>query len=176
MNQGALNTFTQELSKVWGPLSSSLTFQAKSLTQDLIRNCEGEDWVSDLLKNKEPEKEVARSEEHGFLLLGHVEQKEDTSPPHDHGCGWVVYSVAQGSVEMGIFQRVVDPDGTFHLVQKDSYIVTPGQCSIYLPGDIHATRTLEDNTLMFRLTSCDFHEEVRGGRLVRYVNADYQAW
>ena len=38
MNQGALNTFTQELSKVWGPLSSSLTFQAKSLTQDLIRN------------------------------------------------------------------------------------------------------------------------------------------
>lgn len=81
MNQGALNTFTQELSKVWGPLSSSLTFQAKSLTQDLIRNCEGEDWVSDLLKNKEPEKEVSRSEEHGFLLLGHVEQKEDMNRP-----------------------------------------------------------------------------------------------
>ena len=176
MNQAALNIFVQELSKIWGPLSSSLTFQAKSLLQNLIRNCEGEDWVNDLLENNYPEKEIYRSEQDGFLLMGHVEQKEDRSPPHDHGSGWVVYSVVQGSVEMSIFQRVVDPDGAFHLVQKDSYIVSPGQCSIYLPGDIHATRTLQDNTLMFRLTSCDFHDEVRGGRLVRYLNTDYQAW
>lgn len=175
MKQNALNTFTTELSKTWGPVSSSLTFKSKALLEDLIKYCEGEDWVTDLLDNQYPEKEIYRSEEHGFLLMGHVEPAGFTSPPHDHGSGWVIYSVVQGEVEMGMFHRVIHQDGVFNLVQKDSYVVSPGQCSIYLPGDIHDAKSLEDNTLMLRLTSCDSQDEIEGGRLVRYTT-NYQKW
>lgn len=31
---------------------------------------------------------------------------------------------------------------------------------MYLPGDIHSTKTLENKSLMLRLTSCDFQLEL----------------
>lgn len=170
MRNASLERFISELTKIWGPLSSSLTIKSKRLLEELTTNCIDEDWVQDLLQNKLPEKEIYRSEEHGFILMGHVEKKGDISPPHDHGSGWVLYSTVMGSVEMGIFHRVFWQDGGLSIVQKDAYTLKAGQCSVYLPGDIHDTTTHENDTLMLRLTSCDFHQELREGRLVRYIH------
>lgn len=116
--------------------------------------------------------EIRRSEAHGFVLMGHVEQPDMVSPPHDHGSGWVIYAVVRGRNEMGIFNRVVDGSGALHGVQKDSYVMEPGDCRVFLPGDIHDTLSLTEDTVMLRFTSCDFFEELRTGRLVRYTNYD----
>lgn len=175
MKNSALNTFTTELSKIWGPITSPLTYQSKKLLEELTATCINEDWVQELLESKSPAKEIFRSEEHGFILMGHVEQKDDISPPHDHGSGWVLYSTVQGEVEMGIFHQIVTQEGQLNLVQKDTYSLKPGQCSVYLPGDIHDTTSLEDNTLMLRLTSCDFGQEIEQGRLVRY-KSNFEKW
>ena len=175
MKQESLNHFIEELSKIWGPVNSDLTKKSNQLMLELTQNCIGESWVDDLLKEQLPFKEIYRSEEHGFILMGHIENKGDISPPHDHGSGWVIYSVVQGQSKMGLFNRLFNPDGTINLVQKDSFIQETGQSSVYLPEDIHDTHTLEDNTLMLRLTSCDFFQEIKEGRLVRYSN-DYKKW
>ncbi|WP_420552574.1 hypothetical protein [Tenacibaculum aiptasiae] len=175
MKQESLNHFIKELSKVWGPLTSDLTKKSKELVEELTQNCIGESWVDQLLKEQLPFKEIYRSEEHGFILMGHVEKKGDFSPPHDHGSGWVIYSTVIGQSKMGLFNRVFHPDGTMDIVQKDDYILNAGECNVYLPGDIHDTYTLEDNTLMLRLTSCDFLQELKEGRLVRYTN-NHKKW
>lgn len=169
MKNQSLNTFIEELSKVWGPVNSELTKKAKALLAELVTKGTKEDWVKDLLNKKEPATVVYQSEKHGFILQAHIEQKGDVSPPHDHGNGWVIYATVQGQVEMGIFHRVIQPDGNLKVIQKDQYIQTPGQCDVYLQGDIHDTKSLEDNTLMLRLTSCDFMTEFAEGRLIRYI-------
>lgn len=168
MNNTALNTFVTELSQVWGPLTSELTKQSKQLLETLAINCKDEDWLNDLAKNKYPAKEIYRSKEHGFILMGHVEDEGEQSPPHDHGNGWVLYSTVTGNVEMGIFHKVISTDGNLNLVQKDAYDLKPGECSVYLPGDIHDTTSKVNGTVMLRLTSCDFSKEVEEGRLVKY--------
>lgn len=169
MKNQALENFITELSEIWEPLSSKLTKNSKRLLEELTSSCINEDWVQELLENKEPVTEIFKSQAHGFILQAHVEQKGDVSPPHDHGNGWVLYATVKGQVEMGIFHRVCQPDGLLKVVQKDSYIQNPGQCNIYLEGDIHDTTTHEDNTLMLRLTSCDFNKEFEQGRLIRYL-------
>lgn len=170
MKQASLNQFIKELSDIWGPLDSDLTKKSKQLLELLATNCLEEDWVKELIQKQLPAKELYRSEAHGFVLMGHIEQKGDSSPPHDHGSGWVIYSTIIGQSEMGIFGRVFHQNGTMSLVQKDSYILEEGQCTVYLPGDIHSTHALQDNTLTLRLTSCDFSQEFKQGRLIRYPN------
>ena len=172
MKNPALEKFKTELNRIWGPATSGLTKEAKRLLEELIVKCKDEDWVKDLLKEGLPYKEVYRSSEHGFILMAHIEQKGDVSLPHDHGDGWVIYATVSGQVDMGIFGKVVRNDGSFEIVQQDEYAQKDGQCSVYLPGDIHDTTTQIDNTLMLRLTSCDFFQELQEGRLSRYENVE----
>ncbi len=169
MSNSSLVKFTQALNEEWGVVSSALTLKSKLLLEDLTQTCLNDDWYKDLVKSKSPAKEIYRSEKHGFILMGHVEQNGELSPPHDHGNGWVLYSTVIGQVDMGIYQKIIKTDGSLHLVQKDAYPLKAGQCSVYLQGDIHDTHTVEDNTVMLRLTSCDFNKEVEEGRLVRFI-------
>ncbi|MBU2970771.1 hypothetical protein KO527_15575 [Pseudoalteromonas sp. C2R02] len=170
MNNSALNQFIAEVSQIWGPLTSDLTKESKRLLEILAKACINESWVKTLLDKNEAESEIFRSKEHGFILQAHIEHKGDRSPPHDHGNGWVLYATVQGQVEMGIFHKIVQPDGTLKVIQKDKYIQQAGQCNVYLEGDIHDTTTHQNNTLMLRLTSCDFHQEFNEGRLIRYLS------
>lgn len=169
MKNENLNNFVQELSKNWGELSSSLTLKTKQLLEELGRTCLHEDWYLELVKDRDPAKQIYKSEEHGFVLMGHVEGKDEISPPHDHGNGWVLYLTVEGQVNMGIFHKIIRSDGSLQLVQKDEYPLKAGQCCVYLPGDIHHTHAKEDTTVTLRLTSCDFNDEVKEGRLVRFM-------
>ncbi|WP_299108623.1 hypothetical protein [uncultured Tenacibaculum sp.] len=170
MKQARLDHFVEEISKIWGPLNSNLVKKSKELVEDLIKDSSAESWMIDLIKEQLPAKEIYRSKQHGFVLMGHLEKLGDMSPPHDHGSGWVIYAVLQGESKMGLFNRVFFPDGTMDVVQKEATILKAGECSVYLPGDIHNTHTLKDNTVMLRLTSCDFHKELEEGRLIRYLD------
>lgn len=169
MNKISLEKFVTSLSKEWGEPSSELTLTSKLLLQELTETCQHDDWFQTLLSEQTPVKEIYRDEQHGFILMGHVEHKGELSPPHDHGDGWVLYATVNGQVNMGLYNKVTRNDGGFDIVQKDSYPLKHGQCSVYLPGDIHDTHTVEDNTVMLRLTSCDFNKEFEQGRLIRYT-------
>lgn len=164
----SLIDFKEAVSSIWGPLNSELTFKCKLLMKDLINNCKDEDWVKVLIDQKDPNKELLRSEDHGFILMSHLETVGDISPPHDHGKGWVIYATLTGRVEMGHFNLIQTLDNRELLVQKDQFVLEAGECNVYLPGDIHDTRSIVADTLMLRLTSCDFNKEVEEGRLKRY--------
>jgi hypothetical protein len=72
--------------------------------------------------------------------------------------------------KMACSMKIFQSDSNLKVIQKDRYIQEAGQCNVYLEGDIHDTTIHEDNTLMFRLTSCEFHKELSEGRLIRYLN------
>ena len=175
MTKSALDDFIQNLSAEWGPLTSRLTLRAKELIDSLTRECRDEQWVKDLVRDKAPEREVYRSEEHGFILMGHFENAGEFSPPHDHGAGWVIYSTVVGQTKMGIYHHVIGQTGQHHLVQKDSYMLLERESAVYLPGDIHDTEALVDGTVTLRLTSCDFNREVEEGRLIRFLG-EVEKW
>lgn len=170
MKNQSLTKFINEITKIWGPINSQLTKQSNNLMQELATSCLGEEWVNEIIEQKPFAKEVYRSEEHGFILLAHIEQAGDNSPAHDHGNGWVIYATVQGQSQMGIFHQIIEPNGALKLVQKDQFIQQPGDSSVYLTGDIHDTKALENNTLTLRLTSCDFNKELKEGRLIRYFD------
>ncbi|MEM9462286.1 MAG: hypothetical protein AAGF11_49490 [Myxococcota bacterium] len=55
------------------------------------------------------------------------------------------------------------------LPARESSDVHPGQARVFLPGDVHDTDCVSDRVVVLRLTSCDFGEELRSGRMTRYV-------
>ena len=169
MNNQHLDKFVTSLSNVWGEPSSALTLKSKTLLETLTKYCQQDDWFQQLLLEPSPAQEIYRDNKHGFILMAHVEHKGELSPPHDHGDGWVLYATVSGQVNMGIYHKLTHADGSVSIVQKDAYPLRHGQCSVYLPGDIHDTHTVEDNTVMLRLTSCDFNKEFEQGRLTRYT-------
>ena len=98
-----------------------------------------------------------------------MEQQGLYRPPHDHGRGWVIYAVQHGESEMGTYARLEDDDGV-RLVKRNSTIVRAGDVQVYLPGDIHDTRCLTPNALLFRFTERDLRVEDRQeGRVTRYI-------
>lgn len=174
MKNEKLLTLEKKLEQIWGPLNANLALASRTLLEELLANSSEDKWLKNLIKENKPETVLFRNEKYGFILSSHVEHIADISPPHDHGNGWVIYCTAIGNTRMGIFHRVEDSEGTLRAVQKNEYDLGQGQCSIYFPGDIHDTTTTVNNTLMLRLTSCDFHKEVKEGRLIRFKN--FEKW
>ena len=50
-----------------------------------------------------------------------------------------------------------------------------GEARIYLPGDIHDTRCLDEPSLLFRFTARDLKSEEEARLITRYVERD-GAW
>lgn len=125
MKLPALYKFVDELYAIWSPIDSLLTKQSKQLLEELVVNSKEEPWVTDLLDNNTPVKEIYLSAEHGFILMAHVETKGEASPPQDHGNGWVIYTTVTGKVEMGVYNKVKQENGEDTVVQKYLYTQLP---------------------------------------------------
>lgn len=171
MSDNALATFVHRVRAAWGPLTTPLVAQCRRELETLARTSPEEGWLAELHRKAEPNHELYRDPDHGFVLLAHTERQGLHRAPHDHGRGWVVYAIQEGEIEMGSFARVADASGAVRLVERDRRVLRAGDAQAYLPGDIHDTRCLSRSALLFRFTERDLKREDREHRRVtRYVD------
>ncbi len=170
MQQDSLTHFIENIREVWGPLNSNLLVKGQLLLEELAKAPDTERWLTALQLDLSESRELYRDAKHGFLLLAHTENEGLYRLPHDHGSGWVIYSVQKGEMEMGTYGRIPSENGEQLLVQRDSYRVRQGESRVYLPGDIHDTKCVSSSVLMLRLTSVDLKEEKRAGRMHQYAH------
>ena len=168
MIKNSLDQFIEDIRKIWGPLDSEVVTKAQALMEALTKSPVSEAWLQELRQGFDGSRELYRDPVHGFILLAYVEKKDLYRPPHDHGAGWVIYSVQEGEMEMRTFARIQDENGNSKVTSRDKYPVRAGETRVYLPGDIHDTKCISDSALIFRLTSLDLKEEQRLGRMHRY--------
>jgi hypothetical protein len=133
---------------------------------------QGEAWLEGLLDERPATRELHREPGNGFMLLAHSEQAGLYRPPHDHGRAWVCYAVQSGQLEVSTYARI-DEGGISRLVRRETHLLRPGHARLYLPGDIHDTRCLTDQALVFRFTERDLrHEDQVAHQLTRFIERD----
>lgn len=171
MTQTSLDKFVAAARADWGPISSARVARCRACLDALTAAAETEAWLVSLLAERPATRELHR-EPDGFMLLAHGERHGLYRPPHDHGRAWVVYGVQSGALEIGSYVKVVDPRGE-RLVRRETIVLRPGAARAYLPGDIHDTRCLTDDALVFRFTERDLrHEDQVERRVTRFVERD----
>lgn len=176
MSDTALHEFRKGVREAWGPLDSVLVETCRRRMEALLAASPEEPWLAALRRDMPAGAELYRDPDHGFVLQAHAETGGLYRPPHDHGRSWVIYGVQHGEVEMGTYARTEGPDGEVRLVRRGVTVVRAGEAQVYLPGDIHDTRCLSDQALLFRFTERDLRAEDRQHhRLIRYVERN-GAW
>lgn len=171
MTHDALQTFIERTRAAWGPLSSDLAATCRTNLAELTLAAPTEPWLAALHRESPSSKELYRDEEHGFVLLAHVEPEGLYRAPHDHGRGWVVYALQRGAIALSTYARIESERG-IELVERDASVLRAGEARVYLPGDIHDTRSVAGPALLFRFTAVDLKREDAEGRLTRYVDRD----
>ena len=170
MKDSALKNFIASIKNSWTGLNSETVITSRKLLESLAKTPSSEPWLADLHSKKQESVELYNDKTHGFILLAHVEKRGKYRVPHNHGAGWVFYAIQHGTMEMSTYSQVTDRKGKSHLVSRGASDINSGECNVYLPGDIHDTKCLSEYVLMFRLTSCDFKDEKRDGRLIQYTS------
>jgi hypothetical protein len=176
MSGNSLQTFIEETSAAWGPLTSELVAASRARIETLLKAPASEAWLANLERDLPEAKVLHRDAINGFVLLAHAEMQGRFRPPHDHGRGWVIYAVQQGEMEIRTYGRIEGPNGQVRLVLREAYSLRPGESRVYLPGDIHDTRCTTGPVLYYRFTDRDLKkDESEGHAITRYVEQD-GAW
>lgn len=171
MTHNSLGIFVAAVRADWEPLSTNLVARCRAHLDALTASPVGEGWLASLLAERPATRELHREPE-GFMLLAHAERRGLYRPPHDHGRAWVVYGVQSGILEVGTYVAVEDSCGR-KLVRRETNLLRPGEARAYLPGDIHDTRCLTEDALVFRFTERDLrHEDQVERRVTRFVERD----
>ncbi|MBQ95573.1 hypothetical protein [Erythrobacter aureus] len=165
MQSDSLQQFVKDAQEGWSGLNSDTVTRLTQALERLVANCGTEAWCRKIHEEKPETVELYRDEKWGFVLLAHTERKGLYRPPHDHGCGWVFYILQHGRNRIGTYRLVTDRQGHSSLVTRGDSTKHPGECSVYLPGDIHDTECMSDYIVQFRLTSSDFAKEKAEGRM-----------
>ncbi len=173
MLENSLERFTAAVRLAWAPISSELVATCRRQLEELVRSDPAQKWLATLLAERPASRELYRDPEDGFMLLAHNENEGLYRPPHDHGRAWVVYGVQSGELEIRTYAKVPAAGGEPRLVLRDTTILRAGETRPYLPGDIHDTRCLTSNALLFRFTERDLrHEDQVERKLTRFVERD----
>tara|TARA_Y100001970_G_scaffold216064_1_gene264462 strand:+ start:1648 stop:2169 length:522 start_codon:yes stop_codon:yes gene_type:complete len=165
----SLARVTNEIKACWTGLNSETTTRVRDLLVELTKTTEKEEWLDQIVKQKPAAQVLYSDQRHGFILLAHSEKYGTYRVPHDHGAGWVFYAVQSGEMEMNTYKKVTTAKGRTHLVARGKENMKPGDCRVFLPGDIHDTLCVSENFIQYRLTSSDFKEEIKSGRMTRYL-------
>lgn len=168
MKQNPLANFLEKMQAIWRPLDSNLIAESQKELDALANDPHSVRWLKELQTSLHKGLELYRDPKHGFILLAHTEEKGLYRPPHDHGRGWVIYSVHSGEMEMGAYGLIQNSQGEHQILRREIYRVKQGESRVYLPGDIHDTKCISDSVVMLRLTSCDLEIEKKQGRMHRY--------
>jgi hypothetical protein len=170
MAANSLDAFSAAIRFSWGPVRTDLVATCRQALERLISADPVEAWLATLLEERPASRELYRDPTHGFMLLAHNETEDLFRPPHDHGRAWVVYGVQSGTLEVRTYARAKGCDDEQRLVLRETSLLCPGEARAYLPGDIHDTRCLTENALLFRFTERDLRHEDRVERkLTRFV-------
>ena len=173
MTTDALTTFIQNTRAVFGPLTTKMVATVRAQLEQLAKAPTTERWLQALHEEAPASKELYRDGTHGFVLLAHSEPADLYRPPHDHGRSWVIYALQSGEMEIGTYARVEDAGGRVRLVKRDATLLHAGEARIYLPGDIHDTRSVRGSALLYRFTERDLKEEdLEAHRVTRYTARD----
>lgn len=173
MSQNALETFIARVRASWGPLSTEVVSDCRSHLEALLQTSPTEDWLAALLAERPASQELYRDPEHGFVLQAHTEPDGLYRRPHDHGRSWVLYGVQSGAIDMGAYVRTQGLDGQVRLVKRDGTRVRGGSAMTYLPGDIHDTRCVAGQALLFRFTERDLAKEDKvEGQISRFAEQE----
>jgi hypothetical protein len=171
MSRNSLDQFVADVRADWGPISTALVARCRAHLDALTASPQTEAWLASLLAERPATRELHR-EPQSFMLLAHAEPQGLYRPPHDHGRAWVVYGVQSGELEISTHVRVPGPGGD-RLVRRETHVLRPGEAHAYLPGDVHDTRCLSPNALVFRFTERDLrHEDQVERRVTRFVERD----
>jgi len=168
--KNTLNEVISEIQTHWQGLESRTIEHTRAQLKRLTKSPTTEPWLERLFADKPESQELHRDDKHGFVLLAHFEKKALYRVPHNHGAGWVFYALYCGEMEVSTYKQITNQNGQTTLVSRGTNIIKPGNVTTYLPGDIHDTECLSDWVLMFRLTSCDFKDEKKSGRLIQFKN------
>lgn len=168
MQNTTLENFIGKVSQQWSGLNTATVESVRQLLQELSQHSVDTAWLAQLKQERPAAKELYRDPQHGFILLAHCETQGQYRQPHNHGAGWVFYTVLSGEMAMSTYQQLSGSGGESRLVSRGSDILRAGQCRVFLPGDIHDTRCLSADFVQLRLTSTDFKAEQQAGRMLRF--------
>jgi hypothetical protein len=154
-----LNKYIANLVAVWDLSTNSLVSESNQIINQIIADSSLNHFVSERLQEKD-NVELYRDEKYGFILSAYIEKFGQYRIPHNHGNGWVIYSVVRGEMEMGSY------DQNLYLINFDR--LRSGDSRVYLPGEIHDTRCLSQDVIILRFTSCDLKVEEKEGRMIRF--------
>ena len=103
-----------------------------------------------------------KDEDLEFVVLAHINDKANSSPPHDHGNSWAVYGQATEYTDMSEYRRLDgnEGDGEAKLEQVKAYRLTPGKAGLYDVRAIHAINYPE-NARFLRVTGRELELEPR---------------
>ncbi len=99
-----MNKCITSLSAVWDSSPNSLVSESNQIINLIAADSSLKPWLSELLLEKESV-ELYRDRNHGFVLTAYTEKFGQYRPPHNHGKGWVIYSVISGGMEMGSYDQ-----------------------------------------------------------------------
>lgn len=176
MGKDAVESFVEKVESSWGALTTELIETVRSEMEKLAKTPMSEKWMADIVNEQPEDRNLWRNPKdpkYGRMLLVHTEAAGRYRPPHDHGRSWVIYGMVRGEVDMGTWIRVDEPDGKFRLIKREPNRLLPGQVKVFLPGDIHDTRTIVGPATILRFTERDLiPEEREARRLKRYIQQD----
>ncbi len=163
MNETQLGPYFKALKENWDAQNQQTVERAVLAIRDLINNPEFKTQLHQDRFGLEKGVELYRDPETGFILLAYSEAKDLYRIPHNHGNGWVIYTVLEGVIEMGTYSLLGK-----NLVKRDRRQMQKGDMETYFPGDIHDTKCVSESVIILRFTSCDLKEEDKSGRMVRF--------
>jgi hypothetical protein len=160
--ESSLDRYIAEVRAVWGDgKDPRLPFKVAALMEKLFAGTNPDDpWMSELIRDGKPARELYRDPELGFIQMGHIHKHGHGNKPHDHGPCWVVYGSYRGVTEITKYKRTDDgtQEGIAQLKKERLDRLTSGVCIPYLPGDIHSTHAVEAPAVVFRFLSYDLEK------------------
>ena len=160
--ENSLSRYIAEVRAAWGDgADPQLPFKVAALMEKLFAATRPDDpWMSELIREGKPSRELYRDPEFGFIQMGHVHKQGHGNKPHDHGPCWVVYGSFKGVTEITKYKRMDDGSqaGVARLEPERLDRLSPGVVVPYLPGDIHSTHAVEGPGVVFRFLSYDLEK------------------
>jgi hypothetical protein len=160
--------FTNTTHQVWNEQTSDKVRILKSHLQALVKNKDFINYLSS--QNLEKGIVLHHDQQLGYYLFAYSEKKSTFRVPHNHGNGWVIYTVLSGIMEMATYFNTINDQEESMLVEKERFLMSTGDSRIFFPGDIHHTHSIEDGTTILRFTSIDLKLEEKQGRMKRFTN------